>query len=120
MTSTTGFCIFTQFAEPVTAPLADLSKLSRPLSAFTAFQSHFVPVFGAENISCLLRPDAEPYVLRNQERACLDRLDRDGTASSGCYQLHGKRPASAGRLRRKLMNGHAEQTMVISTVSETV
>ena len=32
---------FAQFAEPMTAALADLCELTRPPSAFAAFQGHF-------------------------------------------------------------------------------
>ena len=34
-------CTFTQLAEPMTAPLADLRELPRSLSAFAAFEAHF-------------------------------------------------------------------------------
>jgi hypothetical protein len=39
------FCTFTQFAEPVSATLADQSKHARPLSTFEAFQAHFLSAF---------------------------------------------------------------------------
>jgi hypothetical protein len=38
---------FAQFTEPVTATLADLRELTRSLSAFAAFQSHFLFTFAA-------------------------------------------------------------------------
>ena len=41
------FCTFTQFAEPMTATLADQSKHARPLSTFAAFQAHFLSAFAA-------------------------------------------------------------------------
>jgi hypothetical protein len=36
---------FAQFAEPMTAALADQRELTRPPSAFTAFQGHFLSAF---------------------------------------------------------------------------
>src|ERR1019366_611536 len=38
-------CAFAQFAEPMTATLADLCELPRPPSAFTTFQGHFLSSF---------------------------------------------------------------------------
>jgi hypothetical protein len=42
-----GFCTFAQFAEPMTASLADRRELARPPSAFAAFQGHFLSAFAA-------------------------------------------------------------------------
>jgi hypothetical protein len=36
---------FAQLAEPMTAALADLRELTRPPSAFAAFQGHFLSAF---------------------------------------------------------------------------
>src|ERR1019366_7715425 len=38
-------CAFAQFTEPMTAALADLRELTRPPSAFAAFQGHFLSAF---------------------------------------------------------------------------
>jgi hypothetical protein len=37
--------VFAKFAESMTAALADLLELARPLPAFAAFQGHFLSAF---------------------------------------------------------------------------
>jgi hypothetical protein len=50
----------------MTAALADLSKLSRPFSAFAAFNCHFLLTFGQCRVS-----------VERQDKACLRVLSPD-------------------------------------------
>jgi hypothetical protein len=70
---------FAQFAEPMTAALADLGELARSLTAFAAFQRHFLSTFAARTLnqkrSCSLNyGEAVPRNLARLSRTRLHRL----------------------------------------------
>ena len=72
---------FAQFAKPMTATLADLRELTRSLSAFAAFQGHFVSPFAAINslsMKITLATYGEP-TLRNLARLSRSRFRRPAT-----------------------------------------
>jgi hypothetical protein len=66
--SYTPLCTPAQFAESMTAALADLSKLARPSSTFAAFHGHFLSTFPAfrPGISAINSPsiDSQQYIVR--------------------------------------------------------
>ena len=79
------FTPFAQFAKPMTATLADLRELTRSLSAFAAFQPHYVSTF--TTINFLLRKIISLLTENQHFGTLLDIHSRDSAARQRAWSF---------------------------------